>query len=226
MREATHTSVKQDGDQHKRKDTINVQNPVFLSFGEFILFRRKKLGLTRKELAERTDRSPEYIKKIEQNQSKPMYILATLANALELSKEQIHKILSEIEREGGVNFAAIFDEVNPEPDIKLVSKTEPENINFESDSEVFKENNSRIPKIAERMLLHLPTSIENREWIIGDLKEEFDNIYKKFGQKIANKWCYQQVIGSFWSLLVEKLQTRIELSVVGRAAAMLRRFIS
>ncbi len=80
------------------------------------------------------------------------------------------------------------------------------------------------PYNATYVLWFLPREL--REDIIGDLEEEFRQIYKRFGRKRARFWYYYQVGASFWPFAVSGFKKLIRYGVAGWVADVLRRFIS
>lgn len=56
-----------------------------------------------------------------------------------------------------------------------------------------------VPKFGE-YLLYLFLSKSDREYLIGDLAEEYLEVRSKFGRRAANIWYYKQVITSLWPL--------------------------
>jgi hypothetical protein len=49
--------------------------------------------------------------------------------------------------------------------------------------------------------LYMLLSKEDREYLIGDLEEEFIEVQAKFGSKKASVWYYKQVMTSIWPLM-------------------------
>lgn len=50
-------------------------------------------------------------------------------------------------------------------------------------------------------LLRLFMSLDDREIIIGDLVEEYSDVYSRLGRRKTNRWFYKQVIGSILPVL-------------------------
>jgi len=66
---------------------------------------------------------------------------------------------------------------------------------------LFHEQKTRLPhnqppKNATYLLYFLPK--QQREYLIGDLEEEYYEIYESFGKRRAQFWYYYQVGASFW----------------------------
>lgn len=57
-------------------------------------------------------------------------------------------------------------------------------------------NNRQFPKFTKYLLYFLPK--KDREPLLGDLKEEYREIYEKFGKRKARFWYYCQIAMSFW----------------------------
>jgi hypothetical protein len=72
------------------------------------------------------------------------------------------------------------------------------------------------PETAEYLLWYLPKEI--RQPVIGDLAEEFDIVYKQFGERRAVVWYYSQTFTSFWPV--------IERTMIRWFGTVVRRIIS
>jgi hypothetical protein len=70
-----------------------------------------------------------------------------------------------------------------------------------------KPSNSRPPFHAE-YVLHLLLAKHEREALIGDLLEEYEQILHRFGKRYADVWFYKQVAFSIWPF-VRRLLARV-----------------
>jgi hypothetical protein len=61
------------------------------------------------------------------------------------------------------------------------------------------------PQLGEKALLLL-LSKDEREYLLGDLAEEFALYQSKYGNRFAKVWYYKQVISSAWPLLRKYLR--------------------
>ncbi len=80
------------------------------------------------------------------------------------------------------------------------------------------------PKHAEHLLWYLPEA--SREYVIGDLEEDYGKMYRKFGRRSADRWYYTQVIVSFWPFIAGKVGGLIRLAGQGSVIELIRRLIS
>jgi hypothetical protein len=64
------------------------------------------------------------------------------------------------------------------------------------------------PKFGE-YLLYLFISERDREYLIGDLTEEYLEIRSRLGRRVANIWYYKQVSSSIWPLSKRAVQRRL-----------------
>lgn len=86
-----------------------------------------------------------------------------------------------------------------------------------------KSDDQRPPKFAEYLLYFLPK--KEREPLLGDLEEEYREVYKKFGKGKAKFWYYCQVAMSFWPYIARAVKKLVGLGVVGWAGSVIRRWI-
>lgn len=63
----------------------------------------------------------------------------------------------------------------------------------------------RPPQLGE-FALYMILSKEDREYLIGDLEEEFVKVQAKFGTKKARVWYYKQVLTSAWPMIRKALR--------------------
>lgn len=76
------------------------------------------------------------------------------------------------------------------------------------------------PTRAEKFLyLVLPKNL--REYVPGDLEEEFAQIARKFDLRFAKKWYWKQVISSALAVLVRQLTKLAGIAWLGKAASWL-----
>lgn len=80
------------------------------------------------------------------------------------------------------------------------------------------------PKFAEYLLYFLPK--KNREPLLGDLEEEYHDIYARFGKSKAEFWYWGQVVRSFWPLITNALKQIVRWGVLGWVGDVIRRYIS
>lgn len=76
----------------------------------------------------------------------------------------------------------------------------------------------RPPELGE-FALYLILSKEDREYLIGDLREEFIEVRARFGSKKASVWYYKQVLTSAWPLI----RKAIRLGVIAWIGEWIRR---
>jgi hypothetical protein len=62
------------------------------------------------------------------------------------------------------------------------------------------DENCKVPKWGERALLMLLKDKDKREYVTGDLQEEYEDILLRHGVKYANLWYWKQVVPSILSL--------------------------
>ena len=67
----------------------------------------------------------------------------------------------------------------------------------------------RPPRVGEYLLHYFLTKRE-RVYLIGDLAEEFHEVFSAFGHRRATRWFYKQVFDSLWPLTYRSL-TRVTL---------------
>jgi hypothetical protein len=89
--------------------------------------------------------------------------------------------------------------------------------------QVERTNDQRPPKFAEYLLYFLPK--KDREPLLGDLEEEYREIYEKFGRRKAAFWYYCQVMMSFLPYIVRGIKQLVGLGVVGWAGNAIRRWM-
>ncbi len=61
-----------------------------------------------------------------------------------------------------------------------------------------------LPAVGERLLLLLLTG-EEREVVVGDFREEYEQINRKHGKRFADIWFYKQVVQSIQPLLLRNV---------------------
>lgn len=61
------------------------------------------------------------------------------------------------------------------------------------------------PQLGEKALLMILTK-EEREYVLGDLAEEFALYQSKYGVRFAKVWYYKQVVSSVWPILRRTLR--------------------
>lgn len=88
---------------------------------------------------------------------------------------------------------------------------------------VNEQNEFTLPKFAEYLLYFLPK--KERDPLLGDLEEEYHEVYPKFGRRKARIWYYGQVVQSFWPLIVRCIRKLVALGVVGWLGNVIRRLI-
>jgi hypothetical protein len=76
------------------------------------------------------------------------------------------------------------------------------------------------PKLGQ-YLLYLLLSKKDREYLIGDLDEEYLEVLAKFGRRWADIWYYKQVVASAWPLI----RKAAGLGLLASLGAWIRRFI-
>jgi hypothetical protein len=79
-------------------------------------------------------------------------------------------------------------------------------------------------RFAEYLLYFLPKT--TREPLLGDLEEEYREIYARFGKRKATIWYYVQVLYSYWPLLCRAGKKLIKWGVLGWVGDAVRRLIS
>jgi len=79
------------------------------------------------------------------------------------------------------------------------------------------------PPFNAEYLLHILLPSEEREFVIGDLIEEYSQVFERFGKRRADTWFYKQVAGSLLPLLRRTILRIGALVWLGR---ILRRLIS
>jgi hypothetical protein len=86
-----------------------------------------------------------------------------------------------------------------------------------------RQKDSSLPRFAEYLLYFLPK--KDREPLLGDLEEEYYEVYKKFGKRKAHIWYYSQVAQSFWPLIIHCIKKLSAWGLMGWLGSMIRRLI-
>lgn len=74
-------------------------------------------------------------------------------------------------------------------------------------------NRSKQPPIKAEYLLHfLPTSKEKREAIIGDLEEEYLEMYQRYGEQPTVRWYKVQVVVTFLRFILLATEKLLKIS--------------
>jgi hypothetical protein len=81
------------------------------------------------------------------------------------------------------------------------------------------------PKFAE-YLLYLLLLKKDREPVLGDLEEEYQEVYNRFGKKLAIIWYYKQVGASYWPLITRATTKFLKWGVLGWIGDFIRRVIT
>ena len=80
------------------------------------------------------------------------------------------------------------------------------------------------PKGAEFLFyLFLPKTL--REASLGDLNEDYQEVYLKFGLKLAAFWYYKQVFTSLWPLVFSTIRKGIKWAGIGLAGHWVKKVI-
>jgi hypothetical protein len=61
------------------------------------------------------------------------------------------------------------------------------------------------PQLGE-FALYMILSKEDREYLIGDLAEEYIDVRLKFGKRKASIWYYKQVLTSVWPIICKSIR--------------------
>ncbi len=81
------------------------------------------------------------------------------------------------------------------------------------------------PKFADYLLyVFLPK--HRRDNLLGDLAEEYRNVYQRFGSGPARAFYYSQVFRSLWPLIAALVQKALKWGILGWIGQTIRRFIS
>ena len=80
------------------------------------------------------------------------------------------------------------------------------------------------PKFGE-YLLYFFLSKKNRDSLLGDLVEEFEEVQKKFGRKPAVIWYYKQVVGSIGPVVWMAVKKLAKLGAITAVEEWIRRYI-
>lgn len=75
---------------------------------------------------------------------------------------------------------------------------------------------------AGEFLLYMILPRNEREYLIGDLAEEYSQVRSKFGKGAADVWYYKQVAGSAWPLI----KKAVRWGVIASAGEWVRRHLS
>jgi hypothetical protein len=75
--------------------------------------------------------------------------------------------------------------------------------------------NFKVPKWGERALLMLLKNRDRREYVVGDMQEEYADIRLRHGVKYANIWYWKQVMLSIFSLKFGPGLRRIFVALIG-----------
>lgn len=107
-----------------------------------------------------------------------------------LSGDRMNSFTSPSSRDGGVDFVFIdgFDQ------LVVLAPSDP-------------------PRFGER-LINLMLSCEEREYLVGDLAEEYVELRVKFGNQFANAWYRRQVYSSLLPLISKSLYRKLSAWVV------------
>jgi hypothetical protein len=81
---------------------------------------------------------------------------------------------------------------------------------FQSEGETVKP-----PRLGEYLLYFFLTKRE-RVHLIGDLAEEYQEVFSRFGRRSATYWFYKQVFDSLWPLTYRSLRKVTLLDLIGR----------
>jgi hypothetical protein len=88
------------------------------------------------------------------------------------------------------------------------------------------EPNNRHPPMFAEYLLYLLLPKKEREPLLGDLEEEYHDIYRRFGCQHARFWYCWQVGASLWPLVTRAVKKLIKWGVLGWVGDLLRRVIT
>lgn len=131
----------------------------------------------------------------------------SLINELSNTREDIKDIKEKV-----VFYTAMIErkrrEINLEGSIKIEGRLEANPIVTIVDIQ-------QPPSRAEYLLRFLPIPHKDREAVIGDLEEEYQDIHHQFGQKQANYWYWCQVIYSFSPYVKAAIKSAIKWSAIG-----------
>jgi hypothetical protein len=81
-------------------------------------------------------------------------------------------------------------------------------------------DNNRPPQFAEYLLYFLPKTM--REPLLGDLEQEYHELFTRFGKRKATIWYYVQVALSYWPLLCSGVRKLIKWGVLGWIGSRLK----
>ncbi|HEY0738868.1 MAG TPA: permease prefix domain 2-containing transporter [Herpetosiphonaceae bacterium] len=84
-------------------------------------------------------------------------------------------------------------------------------------------DDKRPPKFAEYLLRFVPK--QKREYVLGDLEEEYREIYDRNGKKHANVWYWWQVVRSFWPYIISTIKKVVGWGIVGWVGDWIRRLV-
>src|SRR2546425_2003462 len=95
----------------------------------------------------------------------------------------------------------------------VVAKVRPIPVRFKVSMGVARAVSSAPPRFPRFLLLLIPK--KNREYLVGDLEEEFHTILvPEYGYRIARCWYWAQVLAAFLPILWEQLKRASGLAVV------------
>jgi hypothetical protein len=77
-----------------------------------------------------------------------------------------------------------------------------------------------LPKFAEHLLRFLPE--KQRESFLGDLEEEYHDLYERSGKRQAQRWYYEQVVSSVGPLLLRAARSYLKKRVAWLGALIRR----
>jgi hypothetical protein len=89
----------------------------------------------------------------------------------------------------------------------------------------FKKSKRIRPPVFAEYLLHLFLSKQDRDPFLGDMEQEFREIYQKFHARKANFWYYKQVLLSLWPLLCAARKNAMKIGLLGIVLEFIRQFV-